>query len=418
MEVFATSLLERLHLKERFEQLTPVSHEGDAIKQKYEKVFEQYGDSITYFHNFLIESYNSNDAVLKEFAKIQSNNITLNCRNSWHFGIIMEKLEHSGNSLNEAIYDDLKYLLTYNESDLCEAIARGAFKKSMQVKGLKDLYESITGDKYTKKLYEGSVKFTPISYVEIKNGKKYFMVEGKIYEDDDEELKQAESPSVEFSASNQVVQNLPYNPDVDGFVCNFLPAAVNVTSNGEIFKDKEPWDVQAVEDMVKQEMEDDSLSSDIKIQESKRLDEFKKLIESFPNLVRMDNIIGVKNIHTNKAVYLFEGKKHNYILTESGIVGKYETLNEAVGIFNRYSGVNIRGELTQKLNEELRVQKEILSMNESVDKNISEAKKIIKECETEMNFCTPGTSKYEEFKSIMEDATDYIKILEDSKLNK
>ena len=38
---FTISLLERLHLKERFEQITPSSMEGEAIVKKYKDIFDK-----------------------------------------------------------------------------------------------------------------------------------------------------------------------------------------------------------------------------------------------------------------------------------------------------------------------------------------------------------------------------------------
>lgn len=412
---FIISLLERLHLKERFEQITPSSMEGEAIIKKYKDIFERYGDTVSGFHNFLLEAYNSKDETLSTFAKIQSSHISLKCPKSWRFGLIMEQLQHSSNPINEAVYDDLKYLLGYNESDLCEAIARGAFKRNMQVGGLREIYESIVGDSNAKKLIEGNVMYHPISYVEVKNGKKYFMLEGKVYEDDDNELKQVgEAPSAEFAQVNNAVNQIPYNPDVDGFVCTFLPAAVNVTSNGDIYKDKEPWDVQRVEELVKQELEDDKLSQEQKIQEGRKFDCFKTLMESFHKLVKMDNITAVTNVVSHKTAYLFEGQKANYILTSNGISAKCSTLNEAVSIFTRYTGVSLRGEFYAKLNEELATREKLLSLSESLKDNIEKAKKVIEQCNEELNFCTPGTKKFQEFTSIKEDAEEYIKILQET----
>lgn len=411
---FTTSLLERLHLRERFEQIHPTTMEGKAILQKYDSIFERYGDTVSGFHNFLLEASNSNDDILKTFAKVQSNNISLNCPKSWHFGLIMEQLQHSGNPINEATYDDLKYLLTYNESDLCEAIARGAFKKNMQVGGLRNIYESITGETSARKLLEGNVMFSPISYVEIRDGKKYFMVEGKVYEDDGEELHQdATAPSPQFTATNTVIQKVPYNPDVDGFVCNFLPAAVNVTSGGDIFKDKESWDVQAVEQMVKQELEDENIPQEQKIQEARKFDDFKMLYESLPSCVRMDNITAVKNIISGKSAYLFEGK-HYYILTSQGIAARCRTLNEAVSIFTKMTGVNLRGRFAHQLNEELKARTSMLHLSESMKEDISKAQEVIDKCNEELQYCTQGTPKYAEFMSIKEDAEEYIKIMKDS----
>lgn len=411
---FTTSLLERLHLRERFEQIHPTTMEGKAILQKYDSIFERYGDTVSGFHNFLLEASNSNDDILKTFSKVQSNNISLNCPKSWHFGLIMEQLEHSGNPINEAVYDDLKYLLTYNESDLCEAVARGAFKNNMQVGGLRTIYESITGETSARKLLEGNVMFTPISYVEIHDGKKYFMVEGKVYEDDGEELKQdATAPSPQFTTTNTVIQKIPYNPDVDGFVCNFLPAAVNVTSGGDIFKDKESWDVQAVEQMIKQEMDDESITQEQKIQEARKFDDFKMLYESLPTCVRMDNITAVKNVVSGKSAYLFEGK-HYYILTNQGIQARCNTLNEAVSIFTKFTGVNLRGRFAAKLNEELKARTDMLRISESMTGDIEKAQELVEKCNEELKFCAPGTPKFNEFTSIKEDAEEYIKIMKDS----
>lgn len=411
---FTTSLIQRLHLRERFEQIHPTTMEGKAILQKYDSIFERYGDTVSGFHNFLLEASNSNDDILKTFSKVQSNNISLNCPKSWHFGLVMEQLQHSGNPINEATYDDLKYLLTYNESDLCEAVAHGAFKNNMQVGALRTIYESITGETSARKLLEGNVMFSPISYVEIRDGKKYFMVEGKVYEDDGEELHQdATAPSPQFSATNNVIQKVPYNPDIDGFVCNFLPAAVNVTSGGDIYKDKESWDVQAVEQMVKQEMEDQNLPQEQKIQEARKFDDFKLLYESLPSCVRMDNITAVKNIVSGKSAYLFEGK-HFYILTNQGIVARCNTLNEAVSIFTKYTGVNLRGHFAQKLNEELKARTEMLHLSEALRDDIEKAEKIVENCNKELQFCTEGTPKYNEFMAIREDAEEYIKIMKGS----
>ena len=388
--------------------------EGKAILQKYDSIFERYGYTVSGFHNFLLEASNSNDDILKTFSKVQSNNISLNCPKSWHFGLIMEQLEHSRNPINEAVYDDLKYLLTYNESDLCEAIARGAFKNNMQIGGLRTIYESITGETSARKLLEGNVMFTPISYVEIHDGKKYFMVEGKVYEDDGEELKQdATAPSPQFTTTNTVIQKIPYNPDVDGFVCNFLPAAVNVTSGGDIFKDKESWDVQAVEQMIKQEMDDESIPQEQKIQEARKFDDFKMLYESLPTCVRMDNITAVKNVVSGKSAYLFEGK-HYYILTNQGIQARCNTLNEAVSIFTKFTGVNLRGRFAAKLNEELKARTDMLRISESMTGDIEKAQELVEKCNEELKFCAPGTPKFNEFTSIKEDAEEYIKIMKDS----
>ena len=413
---FTKNVVDRLHLSERFEQIRPTTMEGNAIYTKYKNLFERYGYNVSGFQNFMLEGMNSNDIMLNAFAKSQSNNITLKCPTSWHFGIIMEQLEHSGNKINEAIHDELKYLLTYTESDLCEAIARGAFKNNMQVTGLRSLYESVTGDINARKLLEGSVMFHPISYIELRDGKSYFMVEGKVYEDDGEELKQdAPAPSAQFTQVNNVVQKIPYNPNVDGFVCNFLPAAVNITSNGEIFKDKESWDVQNVEDMVKQTMEDPNVEQEIKIQEARKFDDFKILMENFQHLVRLDNVTAVKNIHSGKSAYLFEGKKKNFIITESGIVGRCSTLNEAMGIFTRYSGVNLRGQFADKLNEEYKMLHQYQNIQESLDEKIKEAQKVVERCNEELKFCAEGTPKFQEFTSIKEDAQEYIKILQGTK---
>lgn len=412
---FTKSLIDRLHLKERFEQIRPISMEGKAILQKYDNLLERYGDMVSIFHNFLIESSNSNDDILKTFAKVQSNNITLNCPKSWHFGLIMEQLSTSKNPINEAIYDDLKYLLSYNESDLCEAISHGAFKHNMQIPGFKNLYESITGDTNARKLIEGSVIYNPISFVEIKNGKKYFMLENKIYEDDNDELVQtADAPSAEFTAANSVVQRLPYNPDVDGFVCNFLPAAVNVTSNGDIFKDKEPWDIQEVEAMVNQELEDKTLQDDVKIQESRKLDDLKALLECFPKLVKMDNITSVTNVVSGRTTHLFEGNKVNYIITNNGIAKTCKSLNEAMSVMTKFTGLNLRDRFEKKLNEELKAFHTIAKLSESFTKDANEAKKIIEQCNEEMKYCVEGSQKYNEFKSIKEDAEEYLKILNDT----
>ena len=266
--------------------------------------------------------------------------------------MIFEKLSLTGNSINEAIVDDLKYLTTFNESDLSEAIANGALDKNLMVGDLKVLHERITGIKTAKQLLENNIMYSPISYIESHDGSKFFMIEGRVFEDSETGIIETQSPSAEFSQVNAAVQTIPYNPAVDEFELNFLPGAVNVTSGGDIMKDKEPWDIQQLQAAITESCKDQP--NHIKILESKKFDSLNTLMEHWDSIIKMDNVTAVKNTETGNCAYLFEHANMNYIITKSGIQSVTKSLNEAVGKFNTIVGINMRGIFSDKLNEEMK----------------------------------------------------------------
>lgn len=412
MDMYNPTIIERLGLYESFNSLEPSTLQGKVIYEKYGKMLEA-SESVTHFHNFMLECLGSNDLVLRNWAQITSNNISTTDPNGWKFNIIMERLEHSGVGINEMTVDQLKYLRSYDEDHLIEAISNGAFRNNMHVGALKEMYESITGDIKARKLAEGHVRFTPISYVEIKEGKKYFTLGHKIFEDSSAGIAPvANAPSQPFANANAAIDAIPFNPEADEFQLDFLPGAVNVNTFGEINKDKEPWTVQQVQDMVKQELEKDELSDQQKMQESVLCDHFTCLMENFENLVKLDNVIGVTNSISHNTTYLVEHATGWYVINQDGIVSKSTRLSEALQSFNAYSGTRLNeAALHVKLNEEQQV---IDSVNQQRDNLKQESQKyqdLIDQCNEEMKFCESGSDRYKEFESIKQQAEEARKIL-------
>lgn len=412
MDMYNPTLIERLGLHESFNALEPSTLQGKVIYEKYGKMLEA-SESVTHFHNFMLECLGSNDLVLRNWAQVTSNNISVTDPNGWKFNVIMERLEHSGVGINEMTVDQLNYLRFYDENRLTEAISQGAFKNNMHIGALKEMYESITGDIKARKLSEGHVRFTPISYVEIKEGKKYFTLGNKIFEDSATGVVAVDAaPSQAFANANAAIDAIPYNPEVDEFELDFLPGAVNVNTFGEINKDKEPWTVQQVHDMVNQELEQDSLSDQQKMQESVLCDHFTCLMENFENLVKLDNVIAVTNIHSHNTTYLLEHSTGWYVINQNGIAHKSARLSEALQSFNTYSGTRLNeAQLHVKLNEEQEVIDSVNKQRDNLKQEAEKYQQIIDQCNEEQKFCEKDSPRYQEFESIKQDAEEARKIL-------
>lgn len=409
--MFQTTLVERLGLMESFNTIQPSTMQGKVIYDKYGKMLES-SESVTHFHNFMLECLSSNDLVLRNWAQLTSNNISVTDKAGWKFNLVMEQLESTGVALNEVTVDHLNYLRYFTEDQLCEAIAGGAFKKEMHIPELKAMYESLVNANTARKLQEGHIQYNPISYVESKGGKKYFALDHKIYEDGPAGIVAAtNAPSANFNAVSSAIATIPFNPEVDEFELDFLPGAVNVNTHGEISKDKESWDVQKVNDMVKAELEDPKLPQEQKMQEARKCDLFNILMENFDSLVRLDNITAVTNAYTKKTVYLVEHSTGNYILTESGIVNKSNSLHESLGVFMKYSGVNIRPLFESKLLNESQVQGQISETTDKIAEDIKKYQDLVAQCNEEQKFCEEGSEKYKEFENIKQQATGAIDIL-------
>lgn len=409
---FTTSLVERLKLMERFSQIVPQTMEGKTIYERYAKMFEQSGASVSGFHNFMLECLQTQDQVMKNWAQTQSNRISLSDPNGWYFNLVMEKLSISGQSLNEAIVDDLKYLQAFNESDLSEAIANGALSKNLMVPELKILQERITGVIGARKLMENNIMYTPISYIESRGGSKFMMIEGRIYEDSETGLVETQAPSAEFSQVNAAIQTIPYNPDVDEFELTFLPGAVNVTSGGEILKDKEPWTIQQLQDAITEACKDKP--AEVQLQESRKFDALNTIMEHWDQIYKLDNVTAVKNTISGNCAYLVEHANMNYVITKTGIQSSSKSLNESISAFNKFVGINLRGMFRDKLNEEFKVQNQKLTISESLEKDIQKYQNVINSCNEELAYIAEGSEKERELKAIMEDAKQVIGVLRDT----
>lgn len=408
--MYTTNLFDRLKLGESFSRLIPTTMIGESIVTKYNDILKSTKTPVSDFHNLMLESVNSGDKVLENWARTTSNYITENFGISWRFNLIHESLTQSGNVMNESIAAELKYLSYCGENSLTEAIANGALKNSLANLSLKKLHEDVTGVKTANRINESWIAYTPISFVEKKNGSLFFSLNGRIYEDAEEGIKESDAPSAEFAEVNSVVQEIPYNPANDEFSVNFFPAAVNVTSSGKIKRHDEILDIDTVHEIVKESIA--KVDTQTKMEESMKFDRLKVLSESIDSMYKLDNVTTAHNTVSKTNVSLVEHVEGFYIITESGIYAKCSTLNEAVDKISRTFGANLSEELSSKLQQEAQ---DIKTINQSVEQQklqIEQLKQSIEQCNQEQMFCDHGSEKWQEFENIKQDAQDAINAIE------
>lgn len=408
--MYTTNLFDRLKLGQSFSRLIPVSMLGESIVTKYTKILENTDTPISDFHNLMIESIESGDKVLENWGRTTSNYITENFPISWRFNLIHESLKKSPNVMDESIAKDLNYLSLCSETSLTEAVVNGALKNSFANSALKKLHEDVTGIKTANKINESWIAYNPISFVEKKNNSLYFSLNGRIYEDGENALSTAAAPSAEFEEINSVVQDVPYDPTTDEFRVDFFPAAVNITSAGKIKKHDEILDIDTVHELVKESIENQPNS--VKMTESAKFDRFRVLAESIDSMYKLDNVTTAHNTVTNTSVSLVEHISGFYIINESGVYRKTNTLREAVDVIRQDFGADLRQELQNKLQQEENDIQEIQNVRSLQQDQIEQLKQSIEQCNQEQLFCDHGSEKWNEFESIKQDAQQAIDAIE------
>lgn len=413
--IYSTTIVQKLKLVESFSQLLPTTMTGKALHEKYSKIINEHGAYATFFHNFMIESLSCGDKVLENWSQTQSIRISESNHNAWKFNVLFESMANSTNKYESAAVDRIKYLTAYSESDLCEAIANGVLESTMAVtQNFNSLYESISGIKKAIKLHESNIMYTPISYIESKNGNKFLMIEGVVYEDSAEGLAVSQSPSQTFTSVNNAIQTIPYSADDQEFDCTFMVAPVNVNTRGAIYVNKKEYTLDELQAMIEDSIKDKS--DVVKIQESQKFDMIKLLVENFDSIYELDNVKVVKNNINNTCSYIYEHCNMNYVLNRNGIVLQSKSLNESLDNLNKSMGVNLNPLFENKLMLEKKSLNESKSHNDSIDVEIQKYSDLVQELNEELAFIPEDSDKYQEVNGIKTDAVEIIEILKQSKI--
>lgn len=356
----------------------PITESGTELLKNYKGYV--YNNPVSYglVNSFIKEAQNYRfDTGIAEALSTVLEFVTDN-KVSWQLATACENLSGNHRSydyLSNNAIKQVEKILEMKEQDVIQYIKAGALKNVQYVTEFRNICKSVFNESVKTVNAINYNLTTPISYVEVREGKSYFSVGGKVFTEQNGLVKETYSPSKTFDTINLLLEYATRSNS--NLVFCFEPKNINFTINENKVIVTRDNKIEATLKNTKQLLEwcDTASRGFFNANKVQFMNFCRNMITVFEN---MDHIVELDNVHLLETVNgtkeaIVEGGKNTLVNVFAGPTGKatqtFNTILEGLQFVEKTSGVNLQEAYENSINESIRTKK-----NEQIKESLTEAR--------------------------------------------
>lgn len=405
-------LLKEQLFVDKISKVNTTTFKGKQLIENYASAIRQTGNPFISLYNFVDAGLTAKfDKGVYAAAKEIKDKIEANAPTLFRLGIILETLKD--HQLTHKIFEDLQYLINYEESDLVKALKNNVLKNYTHNKLISSLHEQYGTDVVMKsKLVENLKVFTPISYYENKNGRAIFVIEKAILAFGKDRIVEGADVTDNFMNVNNSIDELEYDPDNGKFSADTCIGTIEIDETGDLSVNGDEKSV----DEFKEQIEEFGVGKHPSIiaKDARVFDNLITVKENFNQICYIDFARTVKDVFNGNSMTVINHPKYTLVLennTRSIRLHEFDSLSEAVSFVKTNMKVDMSEQFKSSLNKELKEQKvlkRILSTESSI---IEELIKLRESVNDHLSLTDENTEAFENFSNIRNNIDSYVNSL-------